>query len=323
MKVLFLFLDGVGLGAGDPSINPFTSARTPTLDHLLAGKKLIAATAPHRSSVCTLLGIDAQLGIKGLPQSATGQATLLTGINFAERLGFHFVPKPNSEIYSYFSGDETPKTIQDLKNPEDHPKDISIFSHLLKTHHKVCLLNAYPDSYFAGIDSRKHNHSVIPLAVTSAGIPLFTQEDLFLGNAVSADFTGQGWHDHLLLPQTPILTSLQAGEKLASLTTNYDFSLFEFWESDYIGHKQDFTNAIRLIEKLDVVLAGLLNKWDFENGVILITSDHGNLEDLSTRKHTNNKVPALILGKLGYQQLFSQKVKSIADITPFIMEIFN
>jgi len=30
--------------------------------------------------------------------------------------------------------------------------------------------------------------------------------------------------------------------------------------------------------------------------VIVITSDHGNLEDLSTRKHTANDVPTVIIG---------------------------
>ena len=48
-----------------------------------------------------------------------------------------------------------------------------------------------------------------------------------------------------------------------------------------------------LLETLDTVFGSLLSTWDYENGLILLTSDHGNLEDLSTRRHTRNDVPLL------------------------------
>jgi 2,3-bisphosphoglycerate-independent phosphoglycerate mutase len=323
MRVLFLFLDGVGLGKDDTSTNPFSTASTPNLDQLLSGKKLMASSAPYRSSKCTLLGIDTQMGVSGLPQSATSQATLLTGINFAKILGFHYGPKPNFEISSFFSEGNLHNVLNSRKNTDLNFHGISIFTNLINSGHKVGLLNAYPDSYFVGVNSKRRNHGVIPLAASSAGVTLLNQDALFHGKALSADFTGQGWHDHLSLPQTPILTPFQAGEKLASLSLNYDFSLFEYWESDYVGHKQDLSKAIQLIEKLDQVLGGLLNSWDFENGVILITSDHGNLEDLSTRKHTINQVPALLIGKPLFQINFIQKIKSIEDITPFINYMFT
>jgi len=323
MSILFLFLDGVGLGENDVNKNPFSSAHTPTLDRLLSGKKLLSDSVPHQSSICSLLGIDAQMGVAGLPQSATSQATLVTGINFAKRLGYHYGPKPNPEISSYFTATEPSQTQISIFNPTAKLSNTSIFSRLIQSHYKVSLLNAYPDIYFNGINSNRHIHSVIPLAANSAGVTLFNQDDLFLGKALSADFTGQGWHDHLDLPQTPILNPFQAGEKLSSLSRVYDFSFFEFWESDYIGHKQDFPKACHMIEIFDLVLDGLLNNWDFENDVILITSDHGNLEDLSTRKHTINQVPALLIGNPTYQQLFFQKVKSIGDITPVIIDLFS
>ena len=43
----------------------------------------------------SLLALDAGLGVEGLPQSATGQAVLLTGVNIPAELGYHYGPKPN------------------------------------------------------------------------------------------------------------------------------------------------------------------------------------------------------------------------------------
>ena len=81
MRILFIFLDGVGLGADDPETNPLASVEMPNLQKLLGGNKLLAATAPFVGERATLLALDASLGVNGLPQSATGQAVLLTGIN--------------------------------------------------------------------------------------------------------------------------------------------------------------------------------------------------------------------------------------------------
>ena len=60
-------------------------------------------------------------------------------------------------------------------------------------------------------------YSAIPLAVTSAGIALKTEVDLYHGNAIAADFTAQGWRDMLHMPDTPVITPFQAGERLASM----------------------------------------------------------------------------------------------------------
>ena len=97
-------------------------------------------------------------------------------------------------------------------------------------------------------------------------------------------------------PDAPSFSAHGAGLKLAELAAHYDFSLFEYWASDYAGHKQDMQWAIEQFEIFDGVIGGLLENWNDNEGLILITSDHGNMEDLSTRRHTNAKVPALLFG---------------------------
>ena len=77
--MMFLFVDGVGLGSLDPATNPFVRARTPTLRALLGGP--LAGPESVESAMATLVPLDARLGVSGLPQSATGQTALLTGEN--------------------------------------------------------------------------------------------------------------------------------------------------------------------------------------------------------------------------------------------------
>jgi bisphosphoglycerate-independent phosphoglycerate mutase (AlkP superfamily) len=112
------------------------------------------------------------------------------------------------------------------------------------------------------------------------------------------------------------MEAAQAGRKLGSLAKEYDFSLFEYWASDYAGHKQQMDEAIRLMESFDGVLGGLVDVWD--NGLILVTSDHGNMEDLSTRKHTDANVPALIIGEKAAREEFTRDLKDLTDIAPAI-----
>ncbi|MCK7520509.1 MAG: hypothetical protein MZV64_23860 [Ignavibacteriales bacterium] len=90
-----------------------------------------------------------------------------------------------------------------------------------------------------------------------------------------------------------MLDAHQAGRKLASLAMGYDFSLFEYWASDYAGHKQQMDTAVGLMETFDGVLGGLGGRNGMTMLLVLVTSDHGNMEDMSTRRHTDAHVPAL------------------------------
>lgn len=297
MRVLFIFLDGIGLGPDDPDTNPFARAKMPTLKRLLDGRALLKEAAPFHGEHASLLAIDAAVGVSGLPQSATGQAILLTGKNIPAELGYHYGPKPNPQVAAYL-------------------KDDTLFSNFAKAGKKTTLLNAYPPRYFDGIDSGKRLFSSIPLAVTNAGIPLFRHDDLFAGHALSADFTGEGWRTMLGFVDAPVMQADEAGRKLAAVAKEYDFSLFEYWASDYAGHGQEMDTAVQLMETFDGVLAGLVEHW--EDGLILVTSDHGNMEDLSTRRHTDAAVPALVIGDKASRQEFTQDMKSLTDIAPAI-----
>ncbi|HEX5940831.1 MAG TPA: hypothetical protein VFY66_01075 [Anaerolineales bacterium] len=297
MRVLFIFLDGIGLGENNPDTNPFARAKMPNLNQLLDGRSLLKDAAPFHGEYASLLAVDPAVGVSGLPQSATGQAILLTGINIPAELGYHYGPKPNPEVAGYL-------------------KEASLFSRITKEGKKAALLNAYPPRYFDGIDSGKRLYSSIPLAVINAGLPLFRHDDLFAGRALSADFTGEGWRSMLGFKDAPVMAADQAGRKLASLAGEYDFSLFEYWASDYAGHKQQMDHAIELMETFDAVLGGLIDAW--EDGLILVTSDHGNMDDLSTRKHSDAHVPALVIGDKEARTEFTHGIQDLTHIAPAI-----
>jgi 2,3-bisphosphoglycerate-independent phosphoglycerate mutase len=300
MTVLFIFLDGVGLGTDNPFINPFVRAEMPNLQKLLGGQRLLASTAPFNDERASLYALDASLGVPGLPQSATGQAVLLTGRNVPAEIGYHYGPKPD------------PATAA-------HLQDGGLFGELTRAGKRAALVSAYPPGYFHGINSGRRLYSSIPLAVVKAGLSLFTIDDLLAERAISADFTAQGWRERMNLPDIPVLTLPEAGARLAALSKIYDFAFFEYWLTDYAGHGQDMDDAVRLLTQFDVVLGGLLEAWDDQN-LILITSDHGNLEDLSTRRHTANPVPLLLVGSPAARESFHNLVDLIG-VTPAILRV--
>ena len=93
--LLFIFLDGVGIGANDRSTNPFLEAQIP-LWRSLAGSDwpTLADDAPRQTSQASIVAADATLGVAGLPQSGTGTTALLTGHNAPALVGQHPGPYP-------------------------------------------------------------------------------------------------------------------------------------------------------------------------------------------------------------------------------------
>ncbi len=303
MRFLFLFMDGIGFGANDSETNPFAKAHMPSLQALVGGHRLVKGVAPLETERATLLELDATLGLPGLPQSATGQAALVTGKNVPQLVGEHYGPKPNKAVASIVRED-------------------NLFIQLTQRGYIGCLLNAYPQRYFDSIASGHRLYSAIPLAVTSAGIALKTAEDLQAGEAFSVDFTGHGWREQLGYKDSPLMEAPAAGRRLAAVTTKYDLAFFDFWVSDFVGHHQDMSGSVRLLENFNAVFGGLLEAWDDEQGLILITSDHGNMEDLATRHHTLNAVPALVVGNTKLRKQFCSGLGDLTDVMAAILQFY-
>ena len=85
MKVLLIFIDGLGIAEPVKESNPAY--------HLTPG--YIFARIPELPQEGSCFPLDATMGVKGLPQSATGQTSLYTGINAQKFIGKHLSGYPN------------------------------------------------------------------------------------------------------------------------------------------------------------------------------------------------------------------------------------
>jgi hypothetical protein len=295
-RVLFLFLDGVGIGPRDAGINPFARANLPVLSALLGG--LPFSDAPRLEGERALvMPLDANLDVDGMPQSGTGQTTLFTGLNAAALLGEHYGPYPDERLGTLLG--------------------YNIFHRLLELDRTVMFANAYPPIFFDRIARGTDRRSATAQAVGAANVPYRTADHLRQGRAVSASLTNERWPHPDDLP--PIITPREAGHNLEKLSREYDFTLFEFFLTDVAGHRPARLSAVTILERIDEFLGGILAEFDLDDGLLLITSDHGNIEDSSTRRHTRNPVPAIIAG--AQRQRLAARLSSLADVTPAIVEL--
>lgn len=302
MRILFFFVDGIGLGDDDQESNPFAAANTPTLYRLAGGQRWLADTPPTQTDEASFTPIDPRLGVPGRPQSATGQATIMTGINVPQVIGRHYGPKPDAMIASIIRRE-------------------SVIKKLTGRGQSVAFLNAYPPGFFEAVNSGKRLLSANQLAITSGGVPLRQTHALYEGQAISADFTGEIWRSHLGFADTPLISPFEAGHRMAELARNYGFTFFDHWLTDYVGHRGTLQEGISEIERLDEVLSGILSKWDPDEGLIVLTSDHGNLEDTDSRTHTMNLVPLLVVGNR-YRE-FSAGLSDLTGLAPRILRMMN
>lgn len=272
------FLDGVGLGGPDPDENPFVSARLPVLKGLLGDGWYLNGRGRLQTERATLIPTDASMGIDGRPQSATGQATILTGRNIPRQVGEHYGPKPNAAVGEAI-------------------RQGTLFHEVTTAGGRAALITPYPAGYFEAIESGRRLLSAVPLAATSAGLPLMGEAELRAGRAVSPDFTGAGWREHLGYTDMPVLSLHDAGRQIAAIAADYDFSFFEHWPTDQFGHRGPLAEAVAHLERIDTVLGGMLEAWDESRGLLIITSDHGNLEEKGHRQHSRNPVPTILVGR--------------------------
>ncbi|MFO7951323.1 MAG: peptidase [Bacillota bacterium] len=302
MRLIFIFVDGIGLGRPGND-NPFVFSETAGLSDLLEGEHLTKEKKGFIGSKATLLGVDATLGISGLPQSATGQTALFTGINAAYYLGNHLRGFPNGPLRNIIA---------------EH----SIFRQLKKMGCQVAFINAYRPPFF---DLLKHGlpgnrYSCSTLITYYGGLRFQGIEDIKSGKALYMDITNEvlqrlGFAVTMISPE-------KGAKRLIQISRDYDFCLFEYFLSDLAGHLGDRNEARRVISILDRFIGRVAELINQDEEMILISSDHGNLEDLSSRNHTYNEVPVLLVGDHNARNKFNH-INSLVDILPGIKEVLN
>jgi 2,3-bisphosphoglycerate-independent phosphoglycerate mutase len=291
--ILLLFVDGLGIGDADEGCNPCCHSHE-NFRHY-AGETFPKALANGG----TVLGLDANLDMPGLPQSATGQTALLTGVNAAAAIGRHLNGFPNQAL-----------------------RDIIAQHSILKTVHergyRAAFLNTFRPPFF------DYNPFVIlrHLSVTTvsnlyAGLPFFNLDDLRSERAIYQDLTGEALIANGF--DVPVFTPEQAGSIVARRCRDFHFSLFEYFQTDRAGHSLHMERALGELRKLELFLTAVLEHTDLSDTLILLTSDHGNIENICVKGHTRNPAMTLVFG-CGHAD-YAQRLTSILDVTPLFLEL--
>jgi hypothetical protein len=301
MRILLLFFDGWGLGANDPAVNPFLTAPMPVLRELFDGVMPTSPLLPsplRRGVGGEIIPTDATLGVDGLPQSATGQTALFTGVNAPRAIGEHLGPYPNDALREIIARD-------------------NLLKRLTTAGCRVAFANAYPPLFFARLARNKARRSATSYVVQTAGVRYRDIDDLRAGRAVSAFVTNKLWRDYGA--DVPLLTARDAGVNLARLAAENDFTLFEYFLTDAAGHKANPANTAHILAEADELIGGARDASNLAETLIVITSDHGNVEDATTRSHTRNPVPTILIG--AQCECIAPHIHALTNLAPALTDL--
>ncbi len=298
--MIFLFVDGVGAGGRDPEVNP-----------LVRGDFLLSRFADGGGSPLPRGGravlADACLGVPGRPQSATGQSAILSGENAPGAMGQHLLGFPNARLRSWLE-----------------PR--SIFRALAGEGRATAFANAYPVAHLHALGfpadgepelpmeivRRRSRASATTVAFAAGGGRFRTWSEAREGRALTHDITahrangfGAG-----IPPRDPE----EAALVLLDIAREHDLTLFEHFETDEAGHARSMDRALDALDRVDRFARALVAGLGAGDSLV-VASDHGNLEDLSTRNHTLNPVPVIGFGRAAGMV---DQVKDLTGIAPLL-----
>ena len=301
-RILFVFLDGVGLAPSGPD-NPLSQVPMPHLAGLLGGPLVLSEDAggsergwsdallSHNGLV--LRAVDACLGVPGLPQSATGQTALFTGVNAPALVGGHITAFPTRRLREVIA-------------------ERSVLKQVAVAGGEVLFANAHSERFWEMIRKKERHLGASTLTALAAGVPIPHLDDLADGRAVLWDFTHEIASRHLGY-ELSVVSPEVAGARLARLASQHDLVLYESFLTDLAGHRR--IEAEWVLTRLDAFWGAVLDHRTPETTVILC-SDHGNLEDATTKAHTTNPVPLLAVGPAA--KCF-EAATAITDVAPAIV----
>lgn len=243
--------------------------------------------------------IDAVLDVPGIPQSATGQTTLLSGVSAQGVLGKHLTGFPNEKLREILLEHSILKTLTDMG-------------------FRARFINAFRPRFWELSRERQLTLSATTVATLAADLPFFSLDDVRAGKSIYQEFTNTELRERGfdLEPMTPS----DAGRILGRASRDLDFVLYEYFQSDKAGHSADVVRINRELEMLDSFMTALLEELetDLNSGtVVLVTSDHGNLEDVTTRRHTLNPIPLMGWGE-GARELLATAGR-LDEVAPAIV----
>jgi len=287
MPTLLLFFDGLGVGTDDPARNPFAAEEA---------RRLAPLAGRQPDDGCEFRPLDATLGVAGLPQSATGQTTLYTGINAARLLGRHQLGFPGPSLWPVLERE-------------------SLFKKLVSAGQRPTFANAYPAAYF---DARRPRWGATTRMVMASGVPFRRLEtDEAEDAALPHDYTG-AWSQRRGYPSRA-RTATEAARVLAGLLESHDLVLYEYFLTDLAGHRGTADERREQAARAEALVDAALGEVDLDRHAVVVISDHGNLEESHHDRHTLNPAPILAWGR-GAADLVS-RVDRFEALTPALLGV--
>lgn len=267
-----------------------------------------SADNPLNPEVCPTLcrlmeknacAIDACLDVDGIPQSATGQATMFTGVNCPKQVGKHCEGFPGPAIRKIIEND-------------------NIFLQLKKRGRKIRFADAYLVDSPQELELRRFK-SVTTVMALSVPESISTVDDLAADEALMQDLTRETIQERY--PDIPVIPPQRAAEHLFRLAQENDFTLYEFFQTDVSGHSMDYARACAVLRTYDRFLAAIVRFAEAAGITLVLTSDHGNIEAMNERGHTRNPVPFVVFGPM--ENSVREKVNSLADVAGAVLDAFD
>ena len=126
----------------------------------------------------------------------------------------------------------------------------------------------------------------------------------------------------------PEMSAYEVTEKVveAIKSQKYDSIILNFANPDMVGHTGSIEAAIKALETIDECVEKVVKAIESVNGILLITADHGNVEQMIDYKtgephtaHTTNPVPLAVIG-IGNKKL---KEGRLADLAPTMLDLMG
>ena len=120
------------------------------------------------------------------------------------------------------------------------------------------------------------------------------------------------------------MSAYEVNEQLLNELGNYDLVILNFANGDMVGHTGVLEAAIKAVESVDECLGKIYEKVKELNGVLIVTADHGNCEEMLDENdniltaHTTNPVPFIVT-----KEGINLQPGKLGDIAPTILELMN
>jgi 2,3-bisphosphoglycerate-independent phosphoglycerate mutase len=308
-REIFIFADGCGVGNPD-SGNPFFAAKSLYLPFWQGGMRLPDGTP--------IAAIDATLGIPGAPQSASGQTALFCGAKADEIANRHRNGYPDRHLRqvilegNILSRLGAKGVTARYLNAYPRHEDLFTTAHVrIEPDGRLWFSPRFPERF-------KRMISVTSCMLLASRQKPFGEEDIRANRSLYQDYSNRQ-----LIEQgssLPEFSPEKAAHVLHGASQSFAFTLYEYFQTDVYAHRKSLAECIALVCDLDILIGTLIRLLDKKEDTLLLTSDHGNLEDHHLRGHSRNPVPLIAWGRHG--EFLRKKIRCISDVAPAILELF-